>query len=337
MRHARNPLVALVCLASLAGCGPEPTPPRAPNAPPASNHSPVAPSAPGVEPKFSKTSRPAQEVAFIRECLAVGLRPTILLELERKAVTQANGQAIASGPTKAQLHDLRDNFAESATKLTELAASPAAGRRATFAQILAEARTKQAANCSRLPDELVHGEAVGLMMREFIKITAEASNYQEADRRAGEHLKQIWPELINLPAQQKAAMEAILKAEQEFRQVIITIDKEPDLQLIQRDAVIGVIRSLEARAQTTATAMNTERFYATLLGMELKKRPWKIEAGEMLKLLVTEQKVVGHCIISRIRLDVRGRVSGRNVSFDLSVIHHTYADGRPAVLQVIEH
>ena len=325
MSRPLSPSIFLSALIALGGCGKEPV----------SGPTPVQPPVVAA-PKLAQVGRPAQEVAFIRQCLAVGLRPTILLKLEGKALAQANGQAKASGPTKAQLQDIRNNFSASATELTELAASPAAGRRAPLAQLLAEARTKQAANCSRLPDELVHGEAVGLMMLEFIKITAEAPNYQEADRRAGDHFKQIWPNLINLPVQQKAAMEAILKAEQEFQQVIISIDKEPDLRPIQRDAITGVIRSLEARAKNTANLMTPASFYETLIGHQFRPNAGRLEAGEMVKLEILEQKIVGHCIVSLIRLDLRGNQSGQTASLNLSVVHKTYADGRPVRLLVLE-
>lgn len=174
------------------------------------------------------------------------------------------------------------------------------------------------------------------MMLEFAKITAQAQNHQEADRRAGEHFKQNWTNLFNLPAQQKAALDEILKTEQEFQQVVIGLDKEQDLKPLQREAITGVVRSLEARAKKTAATMNPERFYATLLGAEFTRRPWKIEAGEMVKMTITEQKVIGHCIVSKIHLDVRGRSSGQSASFDLNVVHRTYADGRPYVLQIIE-
>jgi hypothetical protein len=53
-------------------------------------------------------------------------------------------------------------------------------------------------------------------------------------------------------------------------------------------------------------------------------------------LTIMGQKVVGHCVVSKIHLDVRGRSTGKNASFNLNVVHRTYADGRPAVLQVIE-
>jgi hypothetical protein len=336
MRQARHRLIALVCLASLAGCGPEPTVPRASAALPAYGQSPAAPNPAVVAPKAVQAGRTAEEAAYIRECLAVGLRPTILLELESKVLAEAQGQAKANGPTKAQLKDLRDSFSAAAARLNELAASPAAGRKAPFAQLLADTRAKQAANCSRLPDDLLHGEGVGLMMLEFAKITAQAQNHQEADRRAGEHFKQNWTNLFNLPAQQKAALDEILKTEQEFQQVVIGLDKEQDLKPLQREAITGVVRSLEARAKKTAATMNPERFYATLLGAEFTRRPWKIEAGEMVKMTITEQKVIGHCIVSKIHLDVRGRSSGQSASFDLNVVHRTYADGRPYVLQIIE-
>lgn len=325
MSHPLLPLIVLGALVVLGGCSKEPAPGPTPVKPPAAAASQV-----------TQTTRPAQETAFIRECLAVGLRPTILLELESKAIAEAQGQAKASGPTKAQLKDLRDSFSAAAAKLNEMAASPEAGRKAPLAKLLADTRAKQAANCSRLPDDLLHGEGVGLMMLEFIKITAQAPNQQEADRRAGEHFKQNWPNLFNLPAQQKAALDEILKTEQELQQVIIGLNKDPELKVIQREAVAEVVRGLEARAKKTAAAMNAERHYGTLLGTVFPQRPWTIENGELVSLTITGQKVVGHCIVSKIHLAVRGRNSGQNASFDLNVVHRTYADGRPAVLQVFE-
>lgn len=335
MSLTRSSLIAFTCLATLAGCGQKPEAPRSAAVTPSSAR-PAAQNAGGATPAVTPATRPAQETAFIRECLAVGLRPTILLDLESKALAEAQGQAKASGPTKAQLKDLRDSFSASAAKLNEMAASPAAGRKAPLAQLLADTRAKQAANCSRLPDDLLHGEGVGLMMLEFIKITAQAPNQQEADRRAGEHFKQKWPDLFNLPTQQKAALDEILKTEQEFQQVVIGLNKDPELMVIQREAITEVVRGLEARAKKTAAAMNAERHYGTLLGTVFPQRPWTIENGELVSLTITGQKVVGHCIVSKIHLAVRGRNSGQNASFDLNVVHRTYADGRPAVLQVFE-
>jgi len=335
MSHTYRSLIAFTCLATLAGCGQKPEAPRSAAVTPSSAR-PAAQNAGGATPAVTPATRPAQETAFIRECLAVGLRPTILLDLESKALAEAQGQAKASGPTKAQLKDLRDSFSASAAKLNEMAASPAAGRKAPIAQLLADARAKQAANCSRLPDDLLHGEGVGLMMLEFAKITAQAPNHQEADRRAGEHFKQNWPNLFNLPVQQQAALDEILKTEQEFQQVVIGLNKDPELMVIQREAITEVVRGLEARAKKTATAMNPELLYATLLRTKLQQRPWTIENGEMVSLTITEQKVVGHCIVSKIHLDVRGRSSGQAASFNLTVVHKTYADGRPALLKVIE-
>lgn len=326
MSHPLSSLFLLGVLIALGGCGKDPAP----------SPTPVKPPAAAVAPKATQAGRPAEETAFMRECLAVGLRPTILLDLESKAIAEAQGQAKANGPTKAQLKDLRDSFSAAAARLNEMAASPAAGRKAPLAQLLADTRAKQAANCSRLPDDLLHGEGVGLMMLEFAKITAQAPNHQEADRRAGEHFKQNWPNLFNLPVQQKTALDEILKTEQEFQQVVVGLNKDPELKVIQREAIIEVVRSLEVRAKKTAAAMNTERLYATLLGTVFPQRPWTIEQGELVNLTITGQKVVGHCIVSKIHLDVRGRNSGQSASFDLNVVHRTYADGRPTVLLVIE-
>lgn len=299
--------------------------------------SPATPKASVATPAVTQTTRPAQETAFIRECLAVGLRPTLLLELESKAIAEAQGQAKAGGPTKAQLKDLRDSFSAAAAKLNEMAASPEAGRKAPLAQLLADTRAKQAANCSRLPDDLLHGEGVGLMMLEFIKITALAPNQQEADRRAGEHFKQNWPNLVNLPVQQKAALDEILKTEQEFQRVVIGLNKDPEFKIIQREAIAEVVRGLEARAKKTATLMTPARFYETLIGHQFRPNAGKLEAGEMVKLVIKEQKIVGHCIVSVIHLDLRGNRSGQTASLKLSVVHKTYADGRPARLQIVEN
>ncbi len=328
-------LIALICLATLTGCGQKPEAPRSSAAtPPAAR--PDAQNVGVAPPTATPTTRPAQETAVIRECLAVGLRPTLLLELESKAIAEAQGQAKAGGPTKAQLKDLRDSFSAAAAKLNEMAASPEAGRKAPLAQLLADTRAKQAANCSRLPDDLLHGEGVGLMMLEFIIITAQAPNQQEADRRAGEHFKQNWPELVNLPVQQRAALDDILKTEKEMCGIILSLDKDPEFKPIQREAVSTVIRELETRASRTAASMTSEGLYATLLGAGLPQRPWTFEAGEMVKLVIIDQKIIGHCVLSKIQLDVRGRNSGKAVSFSLAVVHKTYADGRPSLMQVVE-
>ena len=326
MSHPLPSLILLGALIGLGGCGKEPAP----------SPTPVKPPAAAVAPHVAQSGRPAQETAFIRDCLAVGLRPTILLELESKALAEAQGQAMASGPTKAQLKDLRDSFSAAAARLNEMAASPAAGRKAPLAQLLADTRAKQAANCSRLPDDWLHREGALLILADLFKITAQTPNQQEKDRRADEYAKQNWPNLFNLPVQQKAALDEILKTEQEFQQVIIGLNKDPELKVIQREAITEVVRSLEVRAKKTAAAMNAERLYATLLGTVFPQRPWTIEQGELVSLTITGQKVVGHCIVSKIHLDVRGRSTGQNASFDLNVVHRIYADGRPAVLQVIE-
>ena len=297
--------------------------------------SPATPKASVATPAVTQTTRPAQETAFIRECLAVGLRPTLLLELESKAIAEAQGQAKAGGPTKAQLKDLRDSFSAAAAKLNEMAASPEAGRKAPLAQLLADTRAKQAANCSRLPDDLLHGEGVGLMMLEFIKIAALAPNQQEADRRAGEHFKQNWPNLINLPVQQKAALDEILKTEQQLQQVVIELNKDAELKSVQKAAIADVIKELETRAQRAANALTPERFYETLIGHQFRPNAGRLEAGEMVNLLIKEQNIVGHCIVSVIRLDLRGNRSGQTASLKLSVVHKTYADGRPVRLQIV--
>lgn len=335
MSHPRCSLIILLCLGSIAGCGKKPAPERTPAAKPSENL-PAAPSANALTPPAGKGSRTEQEYVFIRDSLAVGLRPTILLEIETKALAEVQGQTKANGPTKAQLKDLRASFSAAEERLRELATSSSAGRMAKVPQLLAEARAKQAANCSRLPDELLHGEGVGLMMLEFIKITAQAPNQQEADRRAGEHFKQNWPDLINLPLQQKAALDEILGTEREIHQLVERIDKETEFKLVQRQAIAEVYREVEARAKKTAAAMNPERFYATLLGTGFPQRPWIIEKGELVSLAIREQKIIGHCIVSKIHLEVRGRNTGQNAAFDLNVVHRTYADGRPAVLQVLE-
>jgi hypothetical protein len=80
--------------------------------------------------------------------------------------------------------------------------------------------------------------------------------------------------------------------------------------------------------------MTPARFYDTLIGVGFKNRQWTFEKGEMVKLTVSDQKAIGHCIVSKIQLDVRGRRSGQTASFNLTVVHKTYADGRPVRLQV---
>ena len=327
MSHPLPSLILLGALIGLGGCGKEPAP----------SPTPVKPPAAAVAPHVAQSGRPAQETAFIRDCLAVGLRPTILLELESKALAEAQGQAKASGPTKAQLKDLRDSFSAAAARLNEMAASPAAGRKAPLAQLLADTRAKQAANCSRLPDDLLHGEGALLMLVELFKITAQAPNQHEEDRRADKHFKQNWPSLINLPVQQKAALDEILKTEQEFQQVIIGLNKDPELKVIQREAITEVVSGLEARAKKTASLMTPVRFYETLIGHQFRPNAGRLEAGEMVKLVILEQRIVGHCIVSSIRLDLRGNRSGQTASLKLNVVHKTYADGRPARLQVIEN
>lgn len=273
----------------------------------------------------------------MRECLAVGLRPTILLDLESKALAEAQGQAKASGPTKAQLKDLRDSFSAAAARLNEMAASPAAGRKAPLAQLLADTRAKQAANCSRLPDDWLHREGAVLILADLFKITAQTPNQQEEDRRADEYAKQNWPNLFNLPVQQKAALDEILKTEQEFQQVVIGLNEDPELKVIQREAITEVVSGLEARAKKTASLMTPVRFYETLIGHQFRPNAGRLEAGEMVKLVILEQRFVGHCIVSSIRLDLRGNRSGQTASLKLNVVHRTYANGQPALLQVIEN
>jgi hypothetical protein len=332
MSHTCRLLTALLCLVFLAGCGEKHEAPRVRSTTPPS----AQPATASTATSTSNKSRPAQEIAFIRECLIVGLRPTLLLELESKAIAAAHGGTKAKSPTKSQLKDLRENFALSASKLSDLASSPTAGRRPQLAQLLSEARAKQAANCSRLPDDLLHGEGIGLMMVEFMKISSEAPNQQEADRRAGEHFKQNWPELINLPAQQKAALDDILKTEKEMRGIILSLDKDPEFKPIQREAVSTVIRELETRASRTAGLMTPTKFYMTMIGHQFRPNAGKLEAGEMVKLVINEQKIVGHCIVSSIHLDLKGNRSGQTASLDLAVVHKIYADGHPSLMQVVE-
>ena len=52
--------------------------------------------------------------------------------------------------------------------------------------------------------------------------------------------------------------------------------------------------------------------------------------------MIKEQKIIGHCIVSVIHLDLRGNRSGQTASLKLSVVHKTYADGRPVRLLVLE-
>ena len=326
MSHPLPSLILLGALIGLGGCGKEPAP----------SPTPVKPPAAAVAPHVAQSGRPAQETAFIRDCLAVGLRPTILLELESKALAEAQGQAMASGPTKAQLKDLRDSFSAAAARLNEMAASPAAGRKAPLAQLLADTRAKQAANCSRLPDDWLHREGALLILADLFKITAQTPNQQEKDRRADEYAKQNWPNLFNLPVQQKAALDEILKTEQEFQQVVIGLNEDPELKVIQREAITEVVSGLEARAKKTASLMTPVRFYETLIGHQFRPNAGRLEAGEMVKLVILEQRFVGHCIVSSIRLDLRGNRSGQTASLKLNVVHKTYADGRPARLLVLE-
>ena len=276
-----------------------------------------------------------QEIAFIRECLAVGLRPTIIIESEGKAVAEAKGPFKPSGPAKTQLADMQSTFDTAATKLRQLASSPPAGNLAKMAQVLAEERARQAANCSRLTDDLLHQEGFSLMLFEFFKISIQASNQQEADRKAGEYLKQNWRSLTNLPVQQKAAFMEILETEQQLQQLVVELGKDAELKRVQAEAINNVLRELESRAHKTADALTPERFYATLIGHQFRTNAGKLEAGEMVKLVITEQKIIGHCIISTIHLDLRGNRSGQTASLNLSIVHKTYADGRPVRILVV--
>lgn len=276
-----------------------------------------------------------QEIEFIRDCLVVGLRPSVILELESKALAVASGQTQPARPTKNQLTDLRPSFNAAAAELNQLVTSPEAGRMAQFPQILGEIRAKQAANCSRLPDDLLHGEGVGLMILEFIKIRAQAPKQQEADRQAGERFKQDWPSLINLPNQQKVALEEILKTEQELQQVVIELAKDSEMKIVPQEAISSIVRELESRAQKAAATLTPGRFYETLIGHQFRPNAGRLEAGEMVKLLILKQKIIGHCIVSVIRLDLRGNRSGQTTSLDLSVVHQTYADGRAERLLVV--
>ena len=334
MSHTCRSLVILLCIGSLAGCGQKPEAPRTSEVTSPSARQ-TNPNAATSAPAATKTSRPAQETAFIRECLAVGLRPTLLLELESKAIAEAQAGTKATDQTKFQLKNLRENFALSASKLKELAASPSAGSKAQFAQLLAETRAKQADNCSRLSDGLLHSEGVGLMMSEFIKIAAQARNEQEADRKAGEHLKQNWESLINLPIQQKAALNEILDTEKQLQQVVGELNNDPELQSVQREAIASVIHELDTRARKAAATLTPAHFYETLIGHQFQLNAGRLEAGEMVKLEILKQKIVGHCIVSTIQLDLRGKRSGQTASLKLSVVHKTYADGIPIRMLVV--
>lgn len=328
-------LVIFLCAGALIGCGKNPDSQRKPatNLP-----SPTRPNAPLPISSSSTpaSSRSRQEVSFIRECLAAGLRPTILLRLENKALADAKGASKSEAPSKVQISDMRASFLASAAKLGVLANSKDAGKMADLAKILAQARAKQANECSRLPQGLLHEEGLALIMVEFTKISFEASNQQEADRKAGEHLKQNWPNLLKFPVQQKAAFKEILDTEGQIQQVIVELNKDAELQAIQQQSIDSVINELEARARKAAEALTPERFYHSLIGTGFPRRPWTFEQGELVKLAVVEQKCVGHCIVSLVRVDVRGKNSGKAETFDLNVAHKTYADGRVELLQVLE-
>lgn len=336
MRQSRYQLVAFVYVASLAGCGPEPTVPRASAALPASSQSPAAPNPAAVAPKVTQVGRPAQEIAFIRECLAVGLRPSLILELESRAMSEAQGATRQARPSKAQLDDLRSTFQSSATKLIKLSTSSDAGKLSEFAQLLGQARSKQASNCARLTDEWLNLEGMAQMLVAFRNISSQARTEQEADRKAGEHFKQNWRNLTNLPIQQQVALAEILETEQQLQQVVVKLSKDPELQSVQRSAMESVLEEFEARARNAANTLTPARFYETLIGHQFRTKAGRLEAGEMVKLEILEQKIVGHCIVSLIRLDLRGSRSGQTASLNLSVVHKTYADGRLARLQVVE-
>jgi hypothetical protein len=111
---------------------------------------------------------------------------------------------------------------------------------------------------------------------------------------------------------------------------------QTDLEVEASGAIAVVLRGLELRANQAAKTLTPERLYATLVGTELTQRTWTFEEGEMVKLAVIGQQVIGHCIVSKIQLDVRGRRSGQTASFNLTVAHKIYADGRPALLQIVE-
>ena len=324
MRHPLTSLFLMGILIALGGCSKEPKPAS----------TPAAPKTLVANPAVPKITRPAQEIAYIRECLAVGLRPTLIIELESKAMAEAQDHRQPAAPTKAQLDDLHSTFQTSAVKLHQMATSREAGRMAKLAQLLGESRAKQATNCSRLSDEILHMEGLAQMVMEFRRISAQARNEQEADRMAGEHLKQNWQNLLNLPPQQKAALQEILETEQQLQQVVIELNKDAELKSVQKAAIADVIKELETRAQKAAAGLTPERFYETLIGYQFRPNAGRLEAGEMVKLVIKEQKIVGHCIVSVIHLDLRGNRSGQTASLELSVVHKTYADGRPVRLQV---
>ena len=328
MNHACRSLIAFICLATLAGCGQKPEAPRAAATARPASTSPTQGQA--------KPPRPAQEVAFIRECLAVGLRPSLILELESRAMSEAQGTSPQAGPSKKQLDDLRSTFLTSAAKLDQMA-SREAGKMRELAQLLGQARSNQATNCARLTDEWLNLEGMAQMVVAFRKISSQARTEQEADRKAGEHLKQNWRNLTNLPIQQQVALTEILETEQQLQQVVVKLSKDPELQSVQRAAMESVVQELEARARKAAVTLTPERFYETLIGHQFRPNAGGLEAGEMVKLVILEQRIVGHCIVSSIRLDLRGNRSGQTASLKLNVVHKTYADGRPARLQVIEN
>jgi hypothetical protein len=276
-----------------------------------------------------------QEVAFIRECLVVGLRPTILLGFETKAIARAQGQTKSEGPSKAQLADMRKSFEAAASKLQQLANSPQAGKLAEVPRLLGEARAKQATHCSRLDEDWLHGEGVARMMIEFMKIKFNSHSDKEADQQSEAHFKQNWPELINLPFQQREALLGILTTEQAIHEIIDGVAKDTELKPVQLEVITGITQELESRAQKAAAALTPERFYATLIGHQFRPNAGRLEAGEMVKLVITEQKIIGHCIVSTIRLDLRGNRSGQTASLNLSVVHKTYADGRPVRILVV--
>jgi hypothetical protein len=334
MSHTRRSLVILLCVGSLVGCGQKPEAPRS-VAKTTPSARPAARNAGGATPAVTQTTRPAQETAFIRECLAVGLRSTLILELESKAMAEAKGSRQQAGTSQPQLNDLRSTFQTTSVKLNQMAASREAGRMARLAQLLGEARAKQAANCGRLSDEWLHLEGLAQMMVEFRKISAHARTEQEADRKAGEYVKKNWPSLINLPVQQKAAFAEILETEQQLQQVVVELNKDPELQSVQKEAMTVVVQELEARARKSAALLTPARFYETLIGHQFRLNAGKLEAGEMVKLEILKQKIIGHCIISTIQLDLRGLRSGQTASLNLSVLHKTYAEGLPVRVLVV--
>ncbi len=326
MRHPVPSLILLGTLIALGGCGKEPAPAPTPVKAPAS----------AAAPKAIQGGRPAQETAFIRECLAVGLRPSLILELESRAMSEAQGTSQQAGPSKKQLDDLRSTFLMAADKLNQMSTSSEAGKMGKLAQVLGQARSRQATNCARLTDEWLNLEGMAQMVFAFRKISSQARTEQEADRKAGEHLKQNWTSLTNLPVQQKAAFTEILETEQQLQHVVVELNKDPELQSVQKEAMTAVVQELEARATKSAALLTPARFYETLIGHQFRPNAGRLEVGEMVNLVISEQKIVGHCIVSTIRLDLRGNHSGQTASLNLSVVHKTYADGRPARLLVLE-